>query len=116
VFYRYTKVPDQPHHLLLVGGQPGEHQLRRGVQPPRHHAVEEGALHHLGGGVLQHAGPRHRRQVRAGGGFKSQTLKDDFRRLSSGYVRLPFFWGRYAPEADVAEKGNKRLFARLDMM
>lgn len=64
---RYTEVPHQPHHLLLVGGEPGEHKLRRDVQPARHHVVEARALHHLRGGNGQHAGAQRGGQVRAGG-------------------------------------------------
>lgn len=72
---RYTKVPDQPHHLLLLGGEPSEHQLRRDVEPSRHHAVEEGTLHHLRRGNGQHPGARCRGQVCAGGG--STMFVDD---------------------------------------
>lgn len=71
LFDRYTKVPDQSHHLLFMGGEPGQHQLRRDVQPPSHHAVEERALHHLRRGHGQHAGAQCTGQVGAGGECRS---------------------------------------------
>lgn len=88
---RYTKVPDQPHHLLLVGGEPGEHQLRREVQPSRHHAVEEGTLYHLRRGNSQHTGARCRGQVCARGG-STQIM------ISVGGLKLVWGWTGRAKE------------------
>lgn len=73
---RHTKVPEQPHHPLLVGGESSEHKLRRDVQPSGHHAVEERAPHHLCGGHGQHARAQRQRQVRAGGGYESRAAND----------------------------------------
>lgn len=74
VFGRYTEVPDQPHDLLLLGGEPSEHKLRRDVQPSRHHAVEERTLHHLRRGNGQHTATQRRGQVPAGGRSKSELI------------------------------------------
>lgn len=71
---RYTKVPDQPYNLLLVGGEPGEHKLRRDVQPSCHHAVEERTLHHLRRGNSQHPGTQRRGQVCTRGESESRTV------------------------------------------
>lgn len=71
---RYTKIPDKPHHLLLVGGEPSEHQLRRDVQPSCHHAVEEGTLHHFHRGNSQHTSACCRGQVCAGGGSTQMIM------------------------------------------
>lgn len=71
---RYTKIPDKPHHLLLVGGEPSEHQLRRNVQPSCHHAVEEGTLHHFHRGNSQHTSACCRGQVCAGGGSTQMMM------------------------------------------
>lgn len=84
---RYTKVSDQPHHLLLLGGEPGEHQLRRDVQPSRHHAVEEGTLHHLRRGNAQHTGARCRGKVCARGGSALIMTCVGGLKLMRGYTR-----------------------------
>lgn len=83
---RYTKVPDQPHHLLLMGGEPGEHQLRGDVQPSRHHAVEEGTLHHLRRGNSQHTGARCRGQVCARGGSAQIMMSVGVLKLMKGWT------------------------------
>lgn len=100
---RYTKVPDQPHHLLLVGREPGEHQLRRDVQPSRHHAVEEGTLHHLRGGNSQHTGAHCRGKVRARGG-SAQIM------MSVGGLKL--MWGLTGR----AKEKHCQFFATLELL
>lgn len=95
---RHTQVHDQPNHLLLVGGEPGQHQLRRHVQPARHHAVEEGALHHLSRGHRQHPGAHGPGKVSVGGGSSpaGDSVAERFRILNCFSRSLWLFFPYYS--------------------
>lgn len=85
-FNRCAQVSDQSHYLLLMGGEPGKHQLRGDVQPCGHYAVAPRQAYHPYRGHGQHASTQCPWQIPTGGTYTQPHLHSLYHLLKVTYI------------------------------